>query len=52
MLGGFWDGFVIGLKMNECPYCKSDIPKESLKCKHCGEWVVKQDESSIKKEGL
>jgi hypothetical protein len=45
-LGGFWDGFVTGLKMKECPYCKSDIPLDSLKCRHCGEWVAKKDESS------
>lgn len=22
-----------------CPYCKSEIPADALKCRHCGEWI-------------
>ena len=25
--------------MKTCPFCKSEIPADALKCKHCGEWV-------------
>jgi len=26
----------------QCPFCKSFIAEESLKCKYCGEWVKKK----------
>lgn len=26
-----------GEKMKQCPYCKEEIKKDAIKCKHCGE---------------
>jgi len=28
----------------QCPYCKSDIPADAIKCKFCGEFVEKKEE--------
>jgi len=39
LFGGVWDAVAIKATMHECPYCRSLIPKDAAKCKHCGEWV-------------
>lgn len=39
LLGGFWDGVVIGYKMKECPFCKFQVSKDAQKCPNCGEWL-------------
>lgn len=31
----------------ECPYCAEDIKDNALKCKHCGEWLVKTTNHEI-----
>lgn len=28
----------------DCPFCKSTIPGDAIKCRHCGEWVVPESE--------
>jgi len=30
--------------MVQCPYCKSHVPNGAVKCKFCGEWIVKKEE--------
>jgi hypothetical protein len=29
----------------ECPYCAENIKKKARKCKHCGEWLAKTNDS-------
>lgn len=31
--------------MKECQYCGGDIAEDVKKCKHCGEWVIKEKKS-------
>lgn len=38
ILGGVWDSFAVSLTMAPCIYCQELVRKDSLKCKHCGEW--------------
>lgn len=28
----------------QCPFCNGEISPEAKKCKHCGEWVVKEED--------
>ena len=39
ILGGLWDDFDVSTSMKECHFCKSNIPKDALKCSQCGEWI-------------
>jgi len=39
LLGSLWDDFDVSTSMTECPFCKSKISNDALKCSHCGEWV-------------
>lgn len=48
LLGGIWDNYLISKNMTDCPFCKSKIKKEAVKCPHCGEWVIKQESGSQK----
>ena len=32
--------------MMECPFCAEDIKKEAKKCKHCGEWLDKNENNT------
>lgn len=33
------------LKIILCPYCNAEISSDAKKCKHCGEWVNKDEET-------
>jgi competence protein ComGC len=33
--------------MRLCPFCKERIQEEAIKCKHCGEFITKQDAAKI-----
>jgi len=32
------------LNTTKCPYCAEEIKGEAKKCKHCGEWLNKNEE--------
>ena len=31
----------------QCPYCSGLIPNDAKKCKHCGEWLEKSDNTNF-----
>ncbi len=36
--------------MKKCPYCAEEIQSEAIKCKHCGEWLLKSEKPEISEE--
>lgn len=32
-----------------CKYCTAKIPDYAMKCKHCGEWLKREEEKKPKK---
>ena len=43
LFGGIWDDFQVSKTMKDCPFCKSKLKKEAVKCPNCGEWVKGQE---------
>ena len=46
LLGWLFDDLEIALTMRDCPYCKTKVMKNAVKCPHCTEWI---DEDARKK---
>jgi len=43
LFGGMIDSGAVKQNTKECPYCKTPIKIQSLKCPHCAEWVAQPD---------
>jgi len=36
--------------MKKCPFCQEDIHDAAIKCRYCGEWLDKKEESAFNKD--
>lgn len=41
-----------GTKLKKCPFCAEEIQDEAIKCKHCGEWLNKKDETLLEEADI
>jgi uncharacterized membrane protein YvbJ len=37
--------------MKKCPFCTGEIPDETVKCMHCGEWLQEKGSATSPEKG-